>query len=124
MGVRQIEGIVVEGNRIGRTLGIPTANIALAANDTTPNGVYAAEVTLDGVAYPAVVNVGYKPTIDNLAVRGAEVHIIGFEGDLYGRQLCVVLGDFLRGEQRFDSLEELQAQIRQDIEIVKTKIKD
>ena len=124
MGVRQIEGIVVEGNRIGRTLGIPTANIALAADDITPNGVYAAEVTLDGVAYPAVVNVGCKPTIDDLAVRGAEVHIIGFEGDLYGRQLCVVLGDFLRGEQRFDSLEELQAQIRQDIEIVKTKIKD
>ena len=124
MGVRHIEGIVVEGNRIGRTLGIPTANIALAADDITPNGVYAAEVTLDGVAYPAVVNVGCKPTIDKLAVRGAEVHIIGFEGDLYGRQLCVTLGDFLRGEQRFDSLEELQAQIQQDIEIVKTKIKD
>lgn len=122
--MKRIEGIVVEGNRIGRTLGVPTANIALAAEDTTPNGVYAAEVTLEGIAYPAVVNVGCKPTIDSRAVRGAEVHIIGFEGDLYGKELCVVLGDFLRGEQRFDSLEELQTQIRQDIEIVKTKIKD
>ena len=122
--MKRIEGIVVEGNRIGRTLGVPTANIALAAEDTTPNGVYAAEVKLEGIAYPAVVNVGCKPTIDSRAVRGAEVHIIGFEGDLYGRQLCVVLGDFLRSEQRFDSLEELQAQIRKDIERVKTKIKD
>lgn len=122
--MKRIEGIVVEGNRIGRTLGVPTANIALAADDTSPNGVYAAEVTLDGVTYPAVVNVGCKPTIDNRAERGAEVHIIGFEGDLYGRQLCVTLGDFLRSEQRFDSLEELQAQIQQDIELVKTKIKD
>ena len=120
----KIQGVVIRGNGIGRTLDVPTANIALSEQEAIPNGVYAAKVELDNTTYPAVVNVGCKPTIEERAVRGAEVHVIGFCGNLYGRTLSVELGDFLRGEQRFDSLEELQAQIKQDIEIVKTKIKD
>jgi len=117
----KIEGIVIEGNSLGRTLGVPTANIALEQECGLTNGVYAAHLTIDDVKYCAVANIGRKPTVERDAPRGAEIHIIGFEGNLYGRHLEVWLDEFLRSEQRFDSIESLQTQIKRDIETVKNK---
>lgn len=119
MTVGKIEGIVIAGNRIGRQLGVPTANIALDQSDNTENGVYAARTTINGKEYDAVANIGCKPTIDhNYTKRGAEIHIIGWSGDLYGQTIEVELTQKIREEQRFDSLEALKQQIEADIEYV------
>ena len=119
MTVGKIEGIVIAGNRIGRQLGVPTANIALDQSNSTEDGVYAALTTINGEIYNAVVNIGHKPTIDsNHTQRGAEIHIIGWSGDLYGQHIEVELVRKLREEQRFDSLEALKQQIEADIEFV------
>jgi riboflavin kinase/FMN adenylyltransferase len=114
-----IEGIVVAGNRIGRKLGVPTANITLGEDAEVADGVYAAWVELEGVRYLAVANIGRKPTIGSEFQRGAEIHIIGFEGDLYGVHIAVTLGAKVRDERRFESLDALREQIQTDIEIVK-----
>lgn len=114
----KIGGIVIEGNRIGRQLGVPTANIALDSCEVD-NGVYAAQLSINDTIYSAVVNVGIKPTIEANAPRGAEIHIIGWCGDLYGQQIEVELTHKLREEQRFESLEALKQQIEEDIKKVK-----
>lgn len=112
-------GTVVENRRIGRKIGFPTANIALDPSRVTPkNGVYATVATLGGKTYRAVTNVGTNPTVagDHLSI---ETHLLGFEGDAYGKTLCVAFVDFLRDERRFDSVEALKSQIAQDVERAK-----
>ena len=120
----RIEGVVIRGNGIGRKLNVPTANIKVAPDAPITNGVYSARVTLDEGEFAAVVNVGYKPTVDSHAARGAEVHLLDFVGDLYGRRISVELGEYLRSESRFESVEELRAQIQKDIDKVKNQIKE
>ena len=111
----EIEGVVVRGKGAGAGLGFPTANIALPEGWAHPYGVYAAEVLLDGKAYRAVLNVGRHPTLPEGA-PAIEIHLIGFDGDLYGRTIRVRIGSFLRAETRFPSVEALRAQIRRDVE--------
>lgn len=120
MAVNRIGGIVIEGNRIGRELGVRTANIALDELCTIENGVYAAHLTIEDKEFNAVVNIGHKPTIDtDSSQRGAEIHIIDWSGDLYGQYIEVELTHKLREERRFDSLEALKQQIEADIERAK-----
>lgn len=108
---------VVEGNRLGRSLGFPTANISVPENQAIPKpGVYAAIVkTLnDGVKHPAMVNVGTRPTLmrgDDLVV---EAHLIDWEGDLYGKEITVRFIKRLRDEKKFDSIEDLKVQLAED----------
>ncbi len=117
----KISGIVIAGNQIGRELGVPTANIALQADCEIADGVYAAKVCINNTEHYAVANIGHKPTISpNNEVRGAEIHIIDWNGDLYGKSIEVELVTRLRDEQRFNSLDELKQQIEIDI----TKAKD
>ncbi len=112
---------MIAGNQIGRVLGVPTANIALEDDCKIADGVYVAKVIMDGVTYNAVANIGHKPTINSTEeVRGAEIHIIDWSGDLYGQRLEVELVARLRDEQRFESLEELKQQIEADINRVKS----
>ncbi len=108
---------VVHGKELGRTLGLPTVNQNPPKARVIPaNGIYAASVELDGRRYKAVTNVGSRPTTDgDSAAVNLETHIIGFDGDLYGRLVRVCFARRLRDERRFDSLAELQAQIRRDI---------
>lgn len=112
-----VEGRVVAGDARGRTLGFPTANLE-PWNELLPlAGVYAALCTrLPGPArpWPAVVNVGRRPTFDGRDVR-LEAHLLDFEGDLYGADLRVEFVARLRAERRFDGPHELVAQIRQDV---------
>lgn len=109
-------GTVEGGRRIGRTIGIPTANLHTGARQLVPApGVYAARVLADGRDYPAVVNVGTNPTVSDDGKTHVEAHLIGFGGDLYGSRIEILFGERLRGEKKFSSLEELRRQINVDI---------
>jgi len=109
-----IDGEVVHGQALGRTLRFPTVNQLLAPDAVRPRfGVYASTVVIDGVTYYGVTNVGVRPTVGTDTPL-AETWIEDFDGDLYGRQLQVVLTHFLREEARFDSVDALKAQIGRD----------
>lgn len=109
-----LSGKVTSGRHLGRTMGIPTANLRLPEWVVCPAfGVYACQVELEGQCYPAVTNVGTRPTVGGHHVT-VESWIQDFDGDLYGSDLTVVFHKFLRPEIKFDSLEELQEQIRKD----------
>jgi riboflavin kinase / FMN adenylyltransferase len=112
-----LRGVVVEGDRRGRTIGFPTANLQIAEQHVLPaDGVYACRVYLDDndAGLPAVTNVGVRPTFDGLR-RTVEAHLLDWSGDLYGRSLRVEFLQRLRGEQRFSGVEALVAQIGQDV---------
>lgn len=108
---------VEQGNRIGRTIGFPTINQKFAEGQLIPKpGVYATNVTIDGEEYKGVTNIGKKPTISDNNEIVAETHILGFEGDLYGRTVEVCFENFMRSEIKFASVEDLKARIRSDIQ--------
>jgi riboflavin kinase/FMN adenylyltransferase len=106
----EIEGVVEEGDRRGRSIGFPTANVALGEHLRPATGVYAVEVEGRG---PGVANLGWRPTVGGRDLR-LEVHLFDFAGDLYGSTLRVALVEYLRGERRFESIEALKAQIAED----------
>lgn len=110
-----LKGEVVHGLARGRTLGFPTANIAVWEEKIIPlNGIYAGWATLEtGEKYKAVTNVGVRPHFDEQEVT-VEAYLLDFNGDLYGQQLEFSFVHYLRGEQRFDSLEALINQIDRD----------
>ncbi len=110
-------GTVVRGDARGRALGFPTANLLPQAAVLPPPGVYAVEAIVDGTTWPAVANLGTRPTFDAAATTTLlEVHLLGFDGDLYGRELEVTFRKFLRGEQRFADADALRAQIERDVQ--------
>ncbi|MBR6656470.1 MAG: riboflavin kinase [Alistipes sp.] len=113
-----IEGVVIGGNRLGRRLGFPTANIAIDDNLTIDNGVYCSKVYVEGEEYSAMTNVGVRPSVDG-SKRLLETHLFGFKGLLYGLKLRVELYEKIRDEKRFDSVEELRQQIEQDSKKIK-----
>lgn len=109
-----ISGTVVAGRQLGRTVGIPTANINLAAHLVCPKvGVYACRAVVDGKTYPAVTNIGSRPTVGGHQLR-SESWLLGFDGDLYGKHLQLHFFAYLRPEEKFPSLEALAAEIRKD----------
>ncbi|MCS7069622.1 MAG: riboflavin biosynthesis protein RibF [Meiothermus sp.] len=108
-------GIVQEGDKLGRRLGFPTANIEVAPLKILPRGVFAVRVLTQQGRFGGMANVGYRPTVSGQTLR-LEVHLFGFTGDLYGQELSVEFLTKLRGEQKFESLEALQAQLTQDAE--------
>jgi riboflavin kinase/FMN adenylyltransferase len=110
-----VEGIVVPGDARGRQLGVPTANVSVPATLTVPQiGVYAVTVGVDGRNLPGVANLGVRPTFDGRE-KVLEVHVLGFDENLYGRQLRVGFVERIRDEMRFESIDELRTQIRRDI---------
>ncbi len=111
-----LRGTVVAGRRIGRTMGFPTANLDTAPRQLKPaRGVYAVEVVLDKIAYRGVCNIGQRPTFSG-DQETIEVHLGGFEGDIYGRSLDVSFVRRLRNEMVFENAETLAQQIRLDLE--------
>ena len=114
-----LSGVVVEGKQLGRKLGFPTANLILPQGILIPKrGVYATEVFVEGVVYPAVTNVGERPTVNGQNVN-VECYLLDFAGDLYGKEITVAFCEFLRPEQKFDSLDALRAQIATDTDKVR-----
>ena len=120
-----IQGRVRGGRQLGRTLGFPTANIALGSHLRPAFGVYAVRVRLPGPdtlsPHVGVANLGRRPTVDGEAEL-LEVHLFDFAGDLYGQRLKVELVAHLRGEQKFDGLDALRAQIARDCEAARAAL--
>ncbi len=118
----EIEGRVEQGDRRGRTIGFPTANIHLGDYQRPANGVYAVRAGIDEgthtVWHDGVANLGLRPTFDGEDLL-LEVHLFDFDGDLYNHHLRVALIEYLRPEQKFDGLEPLKAQITLDGERAK-----
>jgi riboflavin kinase/FMN adenylyltransferase len=108
----RVHGTVLRGHARGRQIGFPTANLGLASDaDRLEPGVYAGRA----LGLPAAINVGVRPTFEVAAPANIEVHIIGFDGDLYGRELTVDLTARIRDERRFPSVDALVEQLRQDV---------
>jgi riboflavin kinase/FMN adenylyltransferase len=115
----RMEGEVVSGDARGRELGMRTANIAPAAGVLVPReGIYAATARVDGREVPAAVSIGVRPTFEDDGDMRVEAHLIGWDGDLYGRRLRLTFLERLRDEVKFDSAEDLQRQMRADVEQV------
>jgi riboflavin kinase/FMN adenylyltransferase len=119
-----LSGEVVEGARRGHTLGFPTANLEIRPERAVPaNGVYAVYALLGRERYPAVANVGVRPTFDN-GKRTVETYILDFQGDLYGCDLVVEFVARLRRERRFENVEDLVEQIGKDSEMARSILQD
>jgi riboflavin kinase/FMN adenylyltransferase len=111
----EVRGEVFHGDRLGRELGWPTANIWLGRHLEPAQGVYAVRAVLaDGSVVPGVANVGRRPTLGGDPETRLETHLFDWSGDLYGQEIGVRLVQFLRGDARFDGLEELKAAIAAD----------
>jgi riboflavin kinase/FMN adenylyltransferase len=109
-------GKVIEGRRLGRTLGFPTANVLPESEQLPPNGVYAVRVALDGKLHAGIANVGVRPTVSSGETqRLVEVHLFDFSGEIYGSDIEVIFHRFIRPEMKFPNLEALRAQIAHDI---------
>ena len=108
-------GVVVAGNRLGRTLGFPTANMQLyePLKLVPANGVYSVEVEVLGVTYKGMCNIGLRPTVDG-KVRTIETHILDFDQDIYGLPMRIRFLRRIRDERRFPSLDALREQLRKD----------
>jgi len=110
-----VRGIVAHGDKRGRLLGFPTANIALGRHLEPARGVYAVTVRMpDGKTRPGVANIGRRPTVNSGPESRLEVHLFDFDGDLYDQELSVALHTLLRSERRFEGLDALKAQIAED----------
>lgn len=119
-----LTGTVVRGQQLGRRLGIPTANLRLPGGLAVPKfGVYACCVLIDGRRYAAVTNIGTRPTVAGEGIT-VEPWILDYSGDLYGREITLECYRFLRSEQKFPSLEALQAEIRRNAEETREILKN
>ena len=109
-----IEGVVQSGDRRGRELGYPTANMTLGDYQRPRYGIYAVRATLeDGSEHPGVASLGVRPTFDP-PTELLETHLLDYDGDLYGQRIEVALHAFIRDEMRFDSIDALVAEMRGD----------
>ncbi len=112
-----VHATVTHGNQIGRTIGFPTVNLLPEETKLLPpNGVYVSEVWYDGCKYRAISNIGYKPTVTQERVLGVESYLYDFDKEIYGEEITVRLHAFHRAERKFDSLEELKAQLQRDVD--------
>jgi riboflavin kinase/FMN adenylyltransferase len=110
-------GQVKQGRQLARQLGFPTANVRPEAELLPPFGVYTVEVEIAGRLEKGIANLGVRPTVENEGVAPSlEVHLFDWSGDLYGQNLEVRLGHFLRPEQKFDGIEALKQQIALDLQ--------
>ena len=114
-----VEAEVVSGNRLGRKLGFPTANMDISGREDIANGVYRSLITVDNTLYNAMSNAGIRPSVDGTR-RLLETHIFDFQGDLYGQTLSVHLIRKVRDEKRFGSVEELRQQLESDFEQIRS----
>ena len=110
-----LEGQVVIGDRRGRELGFPTANLKIDSEIIWPgDGIYATWALIDGVRYPSATSIGVRPTF-GLSQRLVEVHVMDFDDDIYGEPMCVEFVSKVREQETFQSVEELVQQIKQDV---------
>lgn len=113
----ELNGIIIKGQQLGRSIGFPTANIHIP-NDyklIPCDGAYAVVVNVEGDQYNGMLNIGNRPTVDGNS-RSIEVNLFDFEGDLYDKRVCVQIKEYLRPETKFEGLEQLKQQLKADRE--------
>ncbi|MEX1079405.1 MAG: bifunctional riboflavin kinase/FAD synthetase [Homoserinimonas sp.] len=111
-----VRSVVVPGERRGRELGFPTANLKPGPEGMIPaDGIYAGWLTVDGETYPAAISVGNNPTFDGVPARQVEAYVLDQDFDLYGKTVTVAFAERLRGMVKFDSVDELIAQLGEDV---------
>lgn len=120
-----LSGTVINGEKRGRTIGFPTANVELSERYVLPKkGVYAVTVSFEGKILNGVMNIGVKPTFHSgVSKPWFEVHIFDFSGDIYGKYLRVELVSYIREERKFGSIDELIAQITKDADTARGILK-
>ncbi len=111
-----VGGVVIKGNKIGRTIGFPTVNIPIDNQQALPpDGVYSAKTVIKNKEYGCIVNIGSRPTVSDKGERLIEVHIVGFDGNLYGEKLNFELIEKIRDICKFESVDVLKNQLEKDI---------
>jgi riboflavin kinase/FMN adenylyltransferase len=110
-----IDGVVVEGRQRGRTIGFPTANLRTDNELLPPHGVYATTLSLDGTFHASITNIGLRPTFGDSSETTVETHVLGFAGDVYGREVRLGFVQRLRDERTFGDVDALKAQIEADV---------
>ena len=119
-----VEGVVVNGYKVGRKIGFPTANLQVdLPNKLIPSiGVYAVRVFVNDDTYKGMLNIGHRPTLNNGTNLSIEVHILNFEGNIYEQPMRIEFIDFLRPETKFSSVDELILQIQKDKEATEQRL--
>lgn len=119
-----LNGKVVRGKALGRTVGMPTANLCIAEGTMPEVGVYATRIRIGDGVYTSVTNIGRRPTVDDESYITVETHILDFDEEIYGEQAVLEVHKFLRPIQKFDSLKEVQKQVQKDVEMAKIYFKE
>lgn len=110
-----LTGKIVHGKGLGRTVGMPTANIEVENQKLPEPGVYATRIIIRGQRYDAVTNIGTRPSVDQETYETVEACILDFEADIYGQEVTLEGMKFLRPIQKFENLQEVQEQVQKDI---------
>jgi len=111
----EVFGTVVPGQQLGRKLGFPTANLHTHDEILPPDGVYIGQATGTNLSKTCLINIGFRPTIEQNSKHTVEAHLLDFHGDLYGQDLTLQFNSFLRPESKFRTLDELKSQIQRDV---------
>ena len=120
-----ILGTVKRGAQLGRKLGFPTANLSAHSEQFPPNGVYAAEARLGDEIFRGVANLGFRPTVPQaMPERLLELHLFDLDRDIYGEDVEVRFLQYLRGERKFASVEDLAAQIARDVALARASLNE
>lgn len=114
-----LSGKVVRGKALGRTVGMPTANLCIEDGTTPEEGVYVTRIRIEDGVYTSVTNIGRRPTVDDESYITVETFIIDFDKEIYGEQAVLEVHQFLRPIQKFDSLQEVQEQVQKDVKMAK-----
>ena len=115
----KLSGKVVHGKALGRTVGMPTANLCIENGTIPEDGVYATRISVNGKSHISVTNIGRRPTVDNESNITVETYIIDFDREIYGEQAVLEVHEFLRPVQKFESLQEVQKQVQEDVKTAK-----
>ena len=110
---------VVRGKALGRTVGMPTANLCIEDGTIPEEGVYVTRIRIGDGVYTSVTNIGRRPTVDKESHITVETYIIDFDQDIYGEQAVLEVHEFLRPVQKFESLQEVQEQVQKDVKTAK-----
>jgi len=114
-----LKGEVVHGKGLGKTVGMPTANLKISNEALPASGVYITKVVIDGILYQSVTNIGRRPSVDEEKQITVEVFVFDFDSDIYGKTVELEVLKYLRPVQKFQNLQEVHEQVEKDIEQAK-----
>lgn len=110
-----MEGEVVHGKALGRTVGMPTINLKVEKGELPPSGVYASNMTIQGRTYRGLTNVGRRPSVDEEKEKTVETYLLHFSSDVYGEYVRLEIDEFIRPIRKFDGIEAVKKQVEEDI---------